>query len=80
LVDSLRKENRNLNRKLSTVGPELEDIKLKLRIVEAMWWEPKTPRSPGRVVTVEEMVKVVVGSEKRRRVGEVGKVVDPENA
>ena len=57
----------------------MEELKLKLKMVEAAPWEPKTPESP-RSITVEEMVAEVVGGGKRRRVGDGGRVVDPEKA
>jgi len=79
LVDSLHKENGELKRELGTVRAELEEMKLKLRMLEGELWVPKTPKSPERV-TVESLVRQVVGAGKRRRVGEVGREVDPEKA
>jgi len=79
LVDSLRKEIGNLQRELGAARAELEEFKLRLKMVEAAPWERKTPESP-RNITVEEMVAEVVGGGKRRRVGEVGREVDPEKA
>jgi len=79
LVDSLRKEIGNLKRELGTARAELEGVKLKLKMVEAEPWEPKTPKSPCGI-TVEEMVAEVVGGGKRRRLGDVGRAVDPEKA
>ena len=79
LADSLRKEIGTLKRELGTARAELEEFELKLKIVGAATWEPKTPESP-RNITVEEMVVEVVGGGKRRRVGKVGREVDPEKA
>jgi len=79
LINSLRKEISSLKRELGTARTERKEFKLKLKMVGAATWEPKTPESP-RNITVEEIVAEVVCGGKRRRVGEVGREVDPEKA